>query len=126
MNEAMEPVYLRVGEALKFQRLTAGFSQAKMSEVLQIPLPTYRAYENGARRMPLHTLVEIAQYFNLSVNYFMDYGVIDTSGKNKIVIELEDAEVVHAVTDIQGMGQECRKSVFEFMEFAKAKYKGVD
>lgn len=124
MYEAIEPVYLRVGEALKFQRLTAGFSQAKMSEVLQIPLPTYRAYETGTRRMPLHTLMEIAQYFNLSVNYFMDYGVIDTSGKNKIVIELEDAEVVHAVTDIQGMGQECRKSVFEFMEFAKAKYRG--
>lgn len=124
MNEAIEPVYLRVGEALKFQRLSAGFSQAKMSEVLQIPLPTYRAYETGARRMPLHTLIDIAQYFNVSVNYFMDYGVIDTSGKNKIVIELEDAEVVHAVTDIQGMGQECRKSVFEFMEFAKAKYRG--
>lgn len=124
MNEAIEPVYLRVGEALKFQRLTAGFSQSKMSEVLQIPLPTYRAYETGARRMQLHTLIDIAQYFKLSVNYFMDYGQDETSAKNRIVIELEDTDVIHALTDLQGMGQECRESVFEFMEFAKSKYKG--
>ena len=124
MNEAMEPVYLRVGEALKSQRLNAGFSQSKMSDVLQISLPTYRAYETGTRRIPLHTLIEIAQYFNLSVSYFMDYGLEDTSSKNKIVIELEDTDVIHALTDIQGMGKECRESVFEFMEFAKSRYKG--
>lgn len=124
MNEAIEPVYLRVAEALKFQRLTAGFSQLKMSEVLQIPLPTYRAYETGSRRMQLHTLIDIARYFKLSVNYFMDYGQDDTAGKNRIVIEMEDTDVIHALTDLQGMGKECRESVFEFMEFAKTKYRG--
>ena len=124
MNEAIEPVYLRVAEALKFQRMSAGFSQSKMSELLQISLPTYRAYETGTRRMQLHTLIDIAQYFKLSVNYFMEYGQDDTSGKNRIVIELEDTAVIHALSDLQGMGEECRESVFEFMEFAKAKYRG--
>ena len=124
MNEAIEPVYTRVAEALKFQRLSAGFSQAKMADVLQIPLPTYRAYETGARRMQLHTLMDIACYFKLSVNYFLDYGQKSESAMNKIVLELEDADVIHAVTDLQGMGEECRKSVYEFMEFAKAKHRG--
>lgn len=124
MNEAIEPVYLRVGEALKSQRMAVGFSQSQMSEVLQISLPTYRAYENGTRRMPLHTLMDIAQYFKLSVNYFMEYGQDEPSAKNRIIIELEDTEVIHAVSEIQGMGKECRESVFEFMEFAKTKYRG--
>ena len=95
-----------------------------MADVFQIPLPTYRAYENGARRMQLHVLVEIAQYFKLSVNYFLDYGQKSESAMNKIVLELEDADVIHAVSDLQGMGEECRKSVYEFMEFAKAKHQG--
>lgn len=124
MSEAIEPVYLRIAEALKFQRFSAGFSQSKMSEELQIPMHSYRAYETGARRIQLHTLIDIAQYFNLSVNYFLEYGQEKISAKNKIVIELEDTDVVHAVTDLQGMGKECRESVFEFMEFAKAKYRG--
>ena len=124
MNESVENVYTRVAEALKFQRISAGLSQAKMADVFQIPLPTYRAYENGARRMQLHVLVEIAQYFKLSVNYFLDYGQKSESAMNKIVLELEDADVIHAVSDLQGMGEECRKSVYEFMEFAKAKHQG--
>ena len=126
VSERLEPVYMRVAEGMKFQRLSAGLSQAKMAEILKVPTNTYRNYETVTNRIPLHTLIDVAQYFNLSVNYFMEYGQDESSEKNKIVIELEDAEVVHAVTDIQGMGQECRKSVFEFMEFAKAKYKGVD
>lgn len=124
MSETIETVYLRVAEALKFQRLSAGFSQSKMADVLQIPLPTYRAYETGARRMQLHTLMEIASYFKLSVNYFLDYGQKSESATNKIVLELEDADVIHAVTDLQCMGEECRKSVYEFMEFAKARHRG--
>ena len=124
MAEMMEPVYMRVAEALKFQRLSAGFSQAKMADVLQIPLPTYRAYETATRRMQLHTLIDIACYFKLSVNYFLDYGQKAESVTNKIVLELKDADVIHAVTDLQGMGEDCRKSVYEFMEFAKAKHQG--
>ena len=124
MNESIESVYMRIAEALKFQRLSAGFSQAKMADVLQIPMPSYRAYEAGSRRMQIHTLIEIANYFKLSVNYFLDYGQKSESAMNKIVLELEDADVIHAVTDLQGMGDECRKSVYEFMEFAKAKHRG--
>lgn len=118
MSERLEPVYLRVAEGLKVQRLSAGLSQVKMAEVLNVPTNTYRNYEIAANRIPLHTLVDVARYFNLSVNYFMEYG---QSAKNRIVIELEDADVIHALSDLQGMDKECRESVFEFMEFTKMK-----
>ena len=124
MAERFEPVYYRVAEAMKAQRLSAGLSQAKLAEILEVPTNTYRNYETAANRLPLHTLVEVARYFNLSVNYFLEYGQKSESAMNKIVLELEDADVIHAVTDLQGMGEECRKSVYEFMEFAKTKHRG--
>ena len=124
MSERLEPVYMRVAEAMKFQRLSANLSQAKMAEVLKVPTNTYRNYETVTNRIPLHTLMDVARYFNLSVNYFMEYGQEESSAKNRIVIELEDVDVIHAVTDLQGMGEDCRKSVYEFMEFAKAKHQG--
>ena len=117
MSESIEPVYMRVAEALKFQRLSAGLSQAKLAEVLNIPTNTYRGYETGQRRIQLHTLVEVARYYNLSVNYFMDYGLESESATNKIVLELEDTDVIHAVNDLRGMDAESRKSVYDFMEF---------
>lgn len=121
MSERLEPVYMRVAEGMKVQRLSAGLSQAKMAEVLNVPTNTYRNYETATNRIPLHTLVDVARYFNLSVNYFMEYGQDEQSAKNRIVIELEDTDVIHALTDLQGMDKECRESVFEFMEFTKAK-----
>ena len=121
MSERLEPVYLRVAEGMKVQRLSAGLSQAKMAEVLNVPTNTYRNYEIAANRIPLHTLVDVARYFNLSVNYFMEYGQDEESAKNRIVIELEDTDVIHALSDLKGMDKECRESVFAFMEFTKSK-----
>ena len=121
MSESIEPVYMRISEALKFQRLSAGLSQAKLAEVLNIPTNTYRGYETGQRRIQLHTLVEVARYYNLSVNYFMDYGLESESATNKIVLELEDTDVIHAVNDLRGMDAESRKSVYDFMEFVSKK-----
>lgn len=121
MTEAIEAVYKRIAEALKFQRLTAGLSQAKIAEVLNIPTNTYRGYELGIRRIQLHTLIDVARYYNLSVNYFMDYGLEEESATNKIVLELDDTDVIHAVKDLRGMDQESRESVYDFMKFVSNK-----
>lgn len=121
MSESIEPVYMRIAEALKFQRLSAGLSQAKLAEVLNIPTNTYRGYETGQRRIQLHTLVEVAKYYNLSVNYFMDYGLDSESITNRIVLELEDTDVIHAVNDLRSMDAESRKSVYDFMEYVSKK-----
>ena len=89
MAECLEPVYLRVGEGLRFKRLSANISQAKMAEVLNVPTNTYRNYETAKNRIPLHTLIEIAQYFKVSVNYFMDYGQESEPVMDRIVLELK-------------------------------------
>lgn len=124
MNEVLEPVYLRVASALKVQRSTAGFSQAQIASILKIPTNTYRGYENGIRRIQLHTLIDVARYYNLSVNYFMDFGLESEPTTNKIVIELEDSDIVHAVNDLTRMDNAERKTVYNFMQFVSEKKNG--
>ena len=124
MTERLEPVYMRVGEGLKFKRLSAGLSQAKMAEVLNVPTNTYRNYETAKNRIPLHTLIDVARYFKVSVNYFMDYGQEPEPLMNRIVLELKDADMVNKVNDLQGLDKETRESVYEFMEFVQARNKG--
>ena len=124
MAECLEPVYQRVGEGLKFKRLSANLSQAKMAEVLNVPTNTYRNYETAKNRIPLHTLIDVARYFKVSVNYFMDYGQESEPVQNRIVLELKDADMLNAVNDLQGFDKASRESVYEFMEFVQAKNKG--
>ena len=124
MTERLEPVYQRVGEGLKFKRLSANLSQAKMAEVLNVPTNTYRNYETAKNRIPLHTLIDVARYFKVSVNYFMDYGQESEPVQNRIVLELKDADMLNAVNDLQGFDKASRESVYEFMEFVQAKNKG--
>lgn len=126
MNKDIEPVFVRVAEALKFQRLKAGYNQAQMADIFNLPTNTYRGYENADRRMQLNTLIDIAKYFNLSVNYFMDFGLEtekpeDTS--NKIVVELKDADVINALSSLQDMDKDNREHAYEYLNYLSAKQK---
>lgn len=126
MNEAIEPVFVRVAEAMKYQRLMAGLSQARMAEILNIPTNTYRGYENADRRIQLNTLVEIARFFGLSVNYFMDFGLKkeeEPERKNRIVVELEDADVLKALSELQELDRERRDSAYEYLSFLASRQK---
>jgi transcriptional regulator with XRE-family HTH domain len=128
MNKDIEPVFVRVAEAMKHQRLLAGYSQAEMAKIFDIPTNTYRGYENADRRMQLNTLIDIAKYFGLSVNYFMDYGLVDETAKsedtkNKIVLELDDADVVAALAELQEMDKEHRGAAYEYLDFLTEKQK---
>ena len=131
VNKDIEPVFIRVAEAMKHQRLMAGYSQAQMADIFNIPANTYRGYENADRLMQLNTLVDIAQYYGLSVNYFMDFGLKDEPEKpadtmNKIVIELEDADVLAALSELQEMDKDRRCAAYEYLDFLSTKQKKLN
>ena len=126
MNKDIEPVFVRVAEALKFLRIKAGHSQAQMADIFKLPTNTYRGYENADRRMQLNTLIDIAQYYNLSVNYFMDYGLEPEKPEepsNKIVVELKDADVLGALSSLQEMDKGSREHAYEYLHFLSEKQK---
>lgn len=66
---------------LKYLRKINKLTQLETSNELKIPLRTYNAYENGEYEPNIETLIKIANYFNVSVDY-----IINRQQNNKIDI----------------------------------------
>ena len=54
-------------------------TQKQIAEVLGIKQQQYSRYENGTDEIPLHYLVTLARYYNLSLDYLV--GLVDTPRK---------------------------------------------
>ena len=57
----------RLVEQRKLNKIT----QRQLAEYLQIAQPSYIRYENGSAEPSLETLVKIADYFDVSVDYLL-------------------------------------------------------
>ena len=58
-------------ERLIEQRKLNKLTQRQLAEYLQIAQPSYIRYENGSAEPSLETLVKIADYFDVSVDYLL-------------------------------------------------------
>ena len=58
-------------ERLIEQRKLNKATQRQLAEYLQIAQPSYIRYENGSAEPNLETLVKIADYFDVSVDYLL-------------------------------------------------------
>lgn len=53
--------------------------QSEIAEFLGIKQQQYARYENGTNEIPLHHLINLAKYYNVSLDYLA--GIIDTPRK---------------------------------------------
>ena len=60
-------------DRLKKLRLARGLSQAQLAEELGLPQNTYRNYENNEREPSSNTLIKIATYFGVTLDYLLNY-----------------------------------------------------
>jgi len=58
-------------ERLIEQRKINKLTQRQMADYLKIAQPSYIRYENGSAEPSLENLVEIADYFDVSVDYLL-------------------------------------------------------
>ena len=56
---------------LKQLRVEKGFSQLEMANELDMPQSTYQQYEAGITEPKFSTLIQIADYFNVSIDYLI-------------------------------------------------------
>lgn len=56
---------------LKDIREDRDLTQREVAEHLHIRQNTYSQYENGQRGIPVQTLIRLAQYFDVSVDYIL-------------------------------------------------------
>jgi len=57
---------------LKFLRTQKGISQLKLSMDLSVNQNTISRYENGQREADYETLIKIADYFDVSIDYLLE------------------------------------------------------
>lgn len=64
---------------LKDMREDNDKNQSQIAELLGMKQQQYARYENGTNEIPLHHLITLARYYNVSLDYLA--GMIDTPRK---------------------------------------------
>ena len=60
--------YTTVGEIIREKRIQCGESQDSLASALKISRVSMTNIENGKQRLPLHLLVDIAYFLNVSIS----------------------------------------------------------
>ena len=58
-------------ENLKLLRTERNLTQMELAFDLGLPQSTYQQYESGAHQAPYETLIQIADYFGVSIDYLL-------------------------------------------------------
>lgn len=59
-------------EKLRGLREDNDLTQQQLAEVLGTSQTMYARYERGANEMPIHHLITICRFYNVSADYFLD------------------------------------------------------
>lgn len=70
---------MQYSQRLKDLREDADKKQADVADFLKTTQSYYAQYENGKREMPFSRAIELAKYYNVSLDYLA--GLIDTPRK---------------------------------------------
>ena len=72
MSNFKNETYVKIAENLRKIRTEANLSQEKLSEILDVNSKFIGHVERCERCISLKKLIEIAEYFNVSVKYFFE------------------------------------------------------
>ena len=56
---------------LRELRVSAGLNQMELAEVLGMQQNQYSRYERGERELPMHLFVQLAEHYNVSLDYMV-------------------------------------------------------
>ena len=54
---------------LRELRNAAGLNQTEIAAILKMQQNQYSRYERGDRELPMHIFIELARYYNVSIDY---------------------------------------------------------
>lgn len=58
-------------QRLRDLREDADYNQTKIAEQLGIKQQQYARYENGSQEIPLHHIITLAKFYNVSLDYLV-------------------------------------------------------
>lgn len=56
---------------LRELRISAGLNQMELADVLGMQQNQYSRYERGERELPMHLFVQLAEHYNVSLDYMV-------------------------------------------------------
>lgn len=66
-----QKVYSKVGQKLKQLRKQNKKTQEQIADILDVTKQSYYRYEKAIRNISIFNLLKLANYFNVSLNYFV-------------------------------------------------------
>lgn len=113
-----------IGQRLHYLRKQKKLTQKKVSQDLGIARSTYSGYENDTRYPDYDTLIKIADYFNVSVDYLLGRAEATKDSKNINKHETID-QIVDTLADANELNNEDYKYIAEqvdkFVSYIKEK-----
>ena len=98
---------------MRFKELRGNKTQTEISKNLNIPQTTYSNYENGISEPNIKKLIEIADYYKVSLDYLcehktpyqQDLGYLDENDKAIIELckQLNEINKIKAISYISGL-----------------------
>lgn len=99
---------------LKLLREERGLYQKDIAKLLSVSIPAVNQYESGKRDMSTDTILKLANYFNVSIDYLL--------GKSDIrnIEELKQARFAnYGGVDTEGLDEEDLKELQRHIEYMK-------
>lgn len=114
---------MALGELLRDLRKDRGFTLAFVAKSLHIGTSTLGAYERGKRFPPYETLIQIADFYNVNVDYLLGRTRIRTSWDDlmkQIDINISIIDSLRSISKFSASGQ---KMVLEYILFTQEQEK---
>ena len=103
---------------LKLLRKERGLFQSDIAKVLNVSVAAVGFYENEKRDMSPDTILKIADYFNVSIDYLLGKTDVRNPGQ-KIDDVLNEAMIGMSKKDYDGLTDTQKKQIRDFALFVK-------
>lgn len=105
-------------EKLKALRSEKKVTQKQLAELLGVGRPTIAGYETKGKQPDFDKVIEIAEYFNVSIDYLLGISPIRNPYNNNLMNQTESDNNI----DITGLPKEDIDKVKEYVDLLKHKY----
>ena len=62
-------IFIYIYQRIRDLREDSDHTQAQIAEMLNTGTTTYRRWETGEREIPFHIVIELAKFYNVSIDY---------------------------------------------------------
>ncbi len=106
-----------VGERLRGLRESAGKTQGEISKLLGTTQQIYSRYETGKNQLPLHHLLTLSSYYNVSTDYILgriSYQRLPSDFAKPLIPNVTIGEFVFRVSSFSNSS---KKRLIEYVNF---------